>query len=199
MKRAESLRRRVVKRWRSSTSAQKALAWTAVGLASVCVWLLTPPSGFEDAGGADVAPPPKAPEPGARREAVTDGQDVVEANLFTRRRRPAEERWIPEAQRPRQETPDEREPDPAPSAAAYRLLGTVVADGRAESFAVIEADRDVPGPEIYRRGERIGPFTVRAIERDRVILTAGETEVEMHLDPRSRRERRTGGLRGGRP
>lgn len=186
--------RRLLAGWWALTAGQRALLATAAVLAAVCGWLLTPPAGLDDGAGADAGAPadlPTLPEPTGAPEG-TDA--LVAGNVFARSRRPPEERWLPEEERRaraearRREEPArvERAPDPAARASGYRLVGTVVAGSSGGTFAVIEADPSTPGPEIYRHGDRIGPFRVGSIRRDRVVLDLEGRRVELWLDPDAR-------------
>lgn len=190
--------RRIRARWRRLTAGQRVLLAAAAALAAACGWLLTPPAGLPDGPGTDVGSPASIPAVGAAGPApVVDG--LVQGNVFARSRRPPAERWVPEEERRptgartrRRAEAEEEAPDPAALAAAYRLFGTVV-DGSADgTFAVIEAEPATPGPEVYRRGDRIGPFRVGSIGRDRVVLALGDRRVRLWLDPDRR-----GGASGG--
>lgn len=100
---------------------------------------------------------------------------IVESNVFSPRRAPPETRF----------TLDEgKEPEPEPEAPVdepppLRLLG--VARDPEQALALIEADEDVPGAELYRVGDRVQGGRVRAIYDSTVVVAFPDGPLVLRL------------------
>lgn len=187
--------------WDRMLPWQRIVLAVDVALAAVCLWLLLPPEmpEPEEAGRVELPEPPgpragptvdSAPGPRPLLTAGRGGSNTVEAGGFmeedpfspSRDRPPV--RWSPEG--------SSGQPAAAPADPAARLRGrargfrlvatTVVAGNPEESHAMIEADPEVPGPELYRTGEAVGPFRLAAVEHDRAVLVAEGIRVTLELD-----------------
>lgn len=181
---------------------QRLLLVVDLALALGCGWLLTPPPIPRAPAAVDLAlpEPPSLPAPAGAglapeqggfvvarsgSRAVADSSGFVERNPFASSRRPPPTRWSPTGSG--EEAGTER-PDPAERlrrrVRRFRLLATtVVRHHPGESYAMIEADSEVPGPELYRPGDEVGPLRLVAIEPDRVTLEGRGLRVSLSLDP----------------
>lgn len=138
--------------------------WASVGLAvaaALATWTLLRAVGIADV--PDAAPPALVAEGALALRAGATPVNVraaVERDLF------APDRSAP-AQRYR--LPGEDEPvDPAGEPATPVVLGTALS-GPGRSFATCQLGDD--RPIIVRVGDKIGEYTVRTIERGRVVFT----------------------------
>lgn len=95
--------------------------------------------------------------------------EIVERDVFSQGRQhpdPDAPPWTPPS---RQQAPVATPPAPAPAAPRYQLTGIVRgADG---ITALIDADPSVPGPELYRPGDRVGPYRLAEATDSTVVLT----------------------------
>ncbi len=135
------------------------------------------PSAGTDA--PSIASPPGVPESGGESVDPATYQPIVEGNLLSPTRQAPEER-AGDAEAPAPPRP----PDAAPR---YRLAGLIQA--RDGVMALIDADPDVPGAEIYRLGDRVGPYSfVEATDTSVVLRGPPGTQV-LVLDPLPGRSR----------
>jgi hypothetical protein len=102
-------------------------------------------------------------------QGATDVDAAVQADLF------ATDRTAPER---RYRAPGEESDDDAPKAEAVLpvVLGTAVSDPP-HSFATVQLADGLP--VIMRIGDKIGEYTVQAIERERVVFT---TKAKKRID-----------------
>lgn len=130
-----------------------AVGWQALPLAP-----RLPPVPREDA-----APAQPVADPNAEAAALLAYDDIVRHDPFAPGRKPPAERYVPPELRARQAARARTGATPRP-----RLLG--VATGPAGAVALIDADPAIPGAEIYRLGDRVGPYRLAAIADSAVVL-----------------------------
>lgn len=165
-------------------SRQQARAVALVAGACVLLalgFLLVPiglPSATTD--GPAAALPAGPPQAGGETVDLAAYRPIVEGNVLSPTRQPPEERAEAEAVAPSPARPADASP-------RYRLAGLI--QGRDGVMALIDADPDVPGAEIYRLGDRVGPYTfVEATDTSVVLRGPSGTQV-LVLDPSPGRSR----------
>lgn len=175
------------------TGPQRGLAGVAAALAAGCLWLAAtwggPVSVARTTLPLPAGPPELAEEPVPESPFAYD--PIVENDLFSPDRRPPARPWseITEAGGGESEPPTAAGPPPH---ASYRLHGTVLTGSRETEFALIEADPERERPERYRVGDRVGPYRLRRIEPDRVVLSGG-IELPLVVERRSAEAAAIGG------
>jgi hypothetical protein len=96
--------------------------------------------------------------------------EIVERDVFSQGRQnpdPDAPPWTPPSrQEPASVTPA---PAPAPAPPRYQLTGIIHGDDGIT--ALIDADPSVPGPELYRPGDRVGPYRLAEATDSTVVLT----------------------------
>ena len=150
-----------------------ALACMAAGVAL----RYAPVNAAEQAGAAPVAPPSAAapgPKPAAdpRRYAP-----VVASNAFSADRKPPAVRFVPEGLR-KDTVPVARAPR-KPAERLPRLFG--ISRGPGGAVALIDADPDVPGAEVYRMGDTVRGGRVTSIGDSTVTLTRPSGSLVLRL------------------
>jgi hypothetical protein len=165
----------------SLDSIQRALCGLAVVIAAACVVLLLSWRRTPEAT-ATVPLPPEPPglaeDPQPETPFAYDA--IVEKNPFEPARQPPARPWgLTLAAATTAESSADVVEAESPPPVAYRLYGTVVRDGRRGSFALIEADPEIPGPERYEIGDRVGQHRLRRIEATSALLSGG---VRLDLD-----------------
>jgi Type II secretion system protein C len=89
---------------------------------------------------------------------------VAAQNVFSQSRTPPTARFVPEGRA----AADSAAPAPKPRACVFRLFGiTATSKG---AIALIDADSKIPGPELYRVGDRIGGAPITAITDSTVLI-----------------------------
>jgi len=96
--------------------------------------------------------------------------EIVERDVFSQGRQnpdPDAPPWTPPSRQ--DPTSVAAPPAPAPAPPRYQLTGLIHgADG---ITALIDADPSVPGPELYRPGDRVGPYRLAEATDSTVVLT----------------------------
>lgn len=96
--------------------------------------------------------------------------EIVERDVFSQGRQnpdPDAPPWAP----PSRQDPAPVAPSPGPAPAAPRYLLTGIVHGADGITALIDADPSVPGPELYRPGDRVGPYRLAEATDSTVVLT----------------------------
>lgn len=123
--------------------------------------------------------PPLSVVPGAAPSSLEESpdayQEIVAGNILSPSRRAPQPRLLPRPGAGAVQAPTGRHPRP------LRLSGIVRApDG---IVALIDADPTIPGAELYRLGDRVGPYRlVEATDSVIVLRGASGTQV-LRLDP----------------
>jgi len=139
-------------------------AATIAGLGAL-LWVLPPWIGGPAQPPAAITPPAPPADPSAHAAALLSYGEIARANVFGPERTPPRSRYAPPGSRLAQ----------APAAAgepSLRLFG--LAAGAGGAVALIDADPRVPGAEIYRLGDRVGPYRLESIA-DTFVVLAGPT------------------------
>lgn len=128
--------------------------------------------------GERVEPPAATLAPDAVGEPPADGvtraqsllsfQTIANLNMFSADRTPPPGRFRPDGGEADSADPAAAEPATPPGAPRIRLTGTAVAPSGA--VALIDADADVPGAEIYRVGDSVGAERLVDIAESYVVL-----------------------------
>lgn len=101
-------------------------------------------------------------------EALLTYEEIVRANIFSQERTPPAVRYVP----PELAAQEVAERPPPPAAPRLRLFGVAV--GPTGAVALIDADPNIPGAEVYRVGDRVGDARLVAIEDTSVVLEGPE-------------------------
>jgi hypothetical protein len=145
------------------------LLWSAAaGFALAAIaFRVTPPA-------PPAANTPTIPQPQPLRAvpALEIGTEIVATNMFAASRRPPERRFLPRGF---------EAPVSAPGPSPIILYGVTLA--AADPLALIDADPNVPGAEIYRVGERVRDARLAAITDSTVTLAplSGGPAFILHL------------------
>jgi hypothetical protein len=138
---------------------------------------LAPVGAAEPAPGAPGAPPaPPAPRPPAAPD-PRSYSPVVASNAFAADRKPPAVRFVPEGLR-KDTVPAARAPR-KPAEPAARLFG--ISRGPGGAVALIDADPDVPGAEVYRVGDTVRGGRVTNISESTVTVTRPSGPVVLRL------------------
>jgi hypothetical protein len=149
----------------------------ALFAAAGAVLRFAPVSAAEGAGASPVAPPAGAE---ARLRAPADPRSfspIVASNAFAADRKPPAVRFVPEGLR-RDTVPVARAPR-KPAEPSARLFG--ISRGPGGAVALIDADPDVPGAEVYRIGDTVRGGRVTNISETTVTLTRPSGPVILRL------------------
>lgn len=159
------------------------LGVTVVGVAAALAWLVAP---------ARAVVPPGDPaetiiiesdvDDHERAATILEYDEITRSNLFARNRTPPAKRYSPWGET--DPVPNQLTPAQPPR---YRLYG--VASGPSGAVALIDADRTIPGAEIYRLGDRVGRYILDRLERTVAILRSDTDSLVLTLEV----------TRGGRP
>lgn len=152
--------------WLSSAAA-------LVAAAGFVLWLLPVRPATRSADSAVTRP--AAPDPDASPATPVPRYDrIVADNPFASDRRAPATRYAPPSQ-----TTDVA-PAPAAPAPGPTLYG--IATGPLGAVALIDADRTIPGAEIYHPGDRVGDFELQTVADTFVVLVgaAGTTVLRLN-------------------
>ncbi len=160
------------------------LRWLTVLLLGLALGAMALPARAPDAvttpAALDSAAPATAPAAigdAARRAAV------VEANIFSDARRPPSVRYDPFAPEPGfapAPAPEPGVPAPADDDGVPRLYGTLLGPGGA--LALMRLDPALPDAQLYREGDRVGPYRVGRITEQSVILDTSGGRIVLRLN-----------------
>jgi len=110
---------------------------------------------------ADIAMPAPPVDPSTHAVALLSYEEIARANVFAPERTPPRHRYSPPGAR--------SQPAPvAGDATTLRLYGLAAGSGGA--VALIDADPRIPGAEIYRVGDLVGPYRLESIADTFVVL-----------------------------
>lgn len=154
-----------------------AVAGLVVGAA---LWLLPTSIHAAPAAAPEVAmraPPPGPDEPAV---ALLRYEGIARTNVFQQDRSPPPTRYTPGG-------PPAASAPPATTEPPLTLYG--LAAGPSGAVALIDADPRIPGAEIYRVGDRVGPYRLASIADTFVVLAgpAGERMLRLQAPPRRSR------------
>jgi len=137
-----------------------ASAATLGGLAAL-LWVVPPWIGAPAQPPADIVLPAPPDDPSTHAVALLSYEEIARANVFAPERTPPRTRYTPPGARS-QSAPM------AGDATTLRLYGLAAGSGGA--VALIDADPRIPGAEIYRVGDRVGPYRLESIADTFVVL-----------------------------
>ncbi|MCI0433741.1 MAG: hypothetical protein L0271_08825 [Gemmatimonadetes bacterium] len=109
---------------------------------------------------------------------------IVSANIFSDTRTPPAARYDPFEPDPPESMPGATVLDPASVAnetVVPKLYGTVI--GPDGPRALMRLDPAVPVAQLYREGDRVGPYRVIRIQEKFVVLETDEGRIVLRLDP----------------
>lgn len=155
--------------------------WTAAGTAAglgALLWVLPPWIGASQQPAAEISLPAPPADPSAHAAALLSYEEIARANVFGPERAPPRNRYAPPGSRSAQTPTAGGEP-------SFRLYG--LAAGAGGAVALIDADPRVPGAEIYRLGDRVGPYRLESIADTFVVLAGPAGSRTLRLQAPQRR------------
>ncbi len=160
---------------RAASTSSLYTAATILALAGIGLWLVPLPVAKPALSQSAVLVAPQAPDPSEQAAALLEYERIVQSNVFSRDRSPPEGRYMPPGSEPAV-TP------PARQAAAPRIRLYGVASGPSGAVALIDADRAIPGAEIYRPGDRVGSYLLETVADTFVVLSSPEGSRTLRLE-----------------
>jgi hypothetical protein len=147
---------------------------TILGLTAVALWIVPLPVATPTIPQSAVLATPQDPNPSEQAAALLEYDQIVQANVFSQDRSPPEQRYAPPGSEPAVTTPVRQ------AAPRIRLYG--VASGPSGAVALIDADRAIPGAEIYRPGDRVGGYLLETVADTFVVLSSPEGSRTLRLE-----------------
>jgi hypothetical protein len=152
-------------------------------LVAVMLWIIPPRVAVPAVSPAAVPVAPPAPDGSEQAAALLEYQGIVQANVLSPDRTPPATRYVP----PGATVQDSQPPPPRPAPAAPRFILYGVASGPSGAVALIDADRAIPGAEIYRPGDRVGGYRLDVVADTFVVLRGAADSLVLRLQlPRRR-------------
>jgi len=155
--------------------------WGAAGVAALIgalLWVFPPPVRPPEQPPADIVLPAPPADPSEHAVALLAYEEIARSNVFAADRSPPASRYTPGG-------PPAAPARPVSTAPALRLYGLAV--GPSGQVALIDADPTIPGAEIYRVGDQVGPYRLTAIADTFVVLAGPSGERTLRLQAPQRR------------
>lgn len=154
-----------------------------VALVGVVLWILPPRVAVPEMPPAAMPMAAPAPDGSQQAAALLEYQGIVQANVFAHDRNPPPTRYVPPGATVQDSQPPPRRP--APAVPRFTLYG--VASGPSGAVALIDADRTIPGAEIYRPGDFVGGYRLDVVADTFVVLRGASDSLILRLQlPRRR-------------
>jgi hypothetical protein len=147
---------------------------TILALSGIALWFVPLPVAKLALSQTAMLATPRAPDPSAQAAALLEYEQIVQSNVFAQDRSPPQRRYTPPGSEPAV-TPPARQAAPR-----IRLYG--VASGPSGAVALIDADRAIPGAEIYRPGDRVGGYLLETVADTFVVLSSPEGSRTIRLE-----------------
>jgi hypothetical protein len=153
-------------------------AAAALGLVGFAIQFAWPAARNADVAAVAVALPTSPSTVAAPVPSPLVFEDIVVLNVFSETRAPPRRRYVP-ASRAADTSKAEPPRRARPAGPSYRLSGIILTPE--DTSALIDANPRVPGAEMYRVGDPIGTYRVRAIAETTVVLDGPRGRLELRL------------------
>lgn len=123
----------------------------------------------------------RSPDNNRQAGVLLEYGEIARSNIFARERTP------PAARYERASLTATVADQPTPAAAPVRFTLYGVATGPSGSVALIDADRTIPGAEIYRPGDKVGDYILDRVGETSVTLRNATESLVLNLELTRRR------------